>query len=95
MGKPVIASAINGIPEYVDNGVDGLLFEPGNAEQLARCIDRLSADTSMLSHYGQERSPESRGSFRLSGILADFGASSRRAGFEATTDRSQSDQSRD
>ena len=26
MGKPVIASAINGIPEYVDNGVDGLLF---------------------------------------------------------------------
>ena len=48
MAKPVIASAINGIPEYVDNGVDGLLFEPGNAEQLAQCIDRLSADTSML-----------------------------------------------
>ena len=49
MAKPVVASAINGIPEYVDNGVDGLLFEPGNAEQLAHCIGRLSADTSMLS----------------------------------------------
>jgi glycosyltransferase involved in cell wall biosynthesis len=49
MGKPVIASAINGIPEYVENGVDGLLFEPGNAEQLASCIDRLNTDTSMLS----------------------------------------------
>jgi glycosyltransferase involved in cell wall biosynthesis len=48
MAKPVIASAINGIPEYVENGVDGLLFEPGNAEQLAQCIDRLSADASML-----------------------------------------------
>lgn len=48
MAKPVIASAINGIPEYVENGVDGLLFEAGNAEELARCIDRLSADTPML-----------------------------------------------
>jgi glycosyltransferase involved in cell wall biosynthesis len=49
MAKPVIASAINGIPEYVENGVDGLLFEPGNAEQLAQCIDRLSGDASMLA----------------------------------------------
>jgi len=48
MAKPVIVSAINGIPEYVENGVDGLLFEAGNAEGLAQCIDRLSADTSML-----------------------------------------------
>jgi glycosyltransferase involved in cell wall biosynthesis len=48
MAKPVIASAINGIPEYVENGVDGFLFEAGNAEELAQCIDRLSADTSML-----------------------------------------------
>jgi glycosyltransferase involved in cell wall biosynthesis len=48
MAKPVIASAINGIPEYVEDGVDGLLFEAGNAEELAQCIDRLSADTSML-----------------------------------------------
>jgi glycosyltransferase involved in cell wall biosynthesis len=48
MAKPVIASAINGIPEYVENGVDGLLFEAGNAVALAQCIDRLSADTSLL-----------------------------------------------
>jgi glycosyltransferase involved in cell wall biosynthesis len=49
MAKPVIASAINGIPEYVENRVDGLLFEPGNAKELAQCIDHLSGDTSMLS----------------------------------------------
>ena len=48
MGKPVIASAINGIPEYVENGIDGLLFEAGNAEQLARCIQRLNDDTGLL-----------------------------------------------
>ena len=48
--KPVIASAINGIPEYVENGVDGLLFEPGNAQELAQCIDRLAGDPSLLSN---------------------------------------------
>ena len=46
--KPVIASAINGIPEYVENGVDGFLFEPGNVAELSQRIDQLSADTSML-----------------------------------------------
>jgi len=42
MGKPVIASAINGIPEYVADGVDGLLFSPGDAEDLAEKIDYLT-----------------------------------------------------
>lgn len=47
--KPVIASAINGISEYVENGVDGLLFQPGNVQDLARCIDRLSTDPSLVA----------------------------------------------
>jgi glycosyltransferase involved in cell wall biosynthesis len=44
MAKPVVASAINGIPEYVEHAVDGLLFQPGNAEDLAQCIDQINAD---------------------------------------------------
>jgi glycosyltransferase involved in cell wall biosynthesis len=48
MAKPVVASAINGIPEYVDSGVDGFLFEAGNVVELAERIDRLSADTAIL-----------------------------------------------
>ncbi len=47
MAKPVIASNINGIPEYVENEVDGLLFQPGDANELARCINRLSQDLSL------------------------------------------------
>jgi glycosyltransferase involved in cell wall biosynthesis len=47
MAKPVVASAINGIPEYIDNGVNGLLFEPGNDQQLAQCIDRLNNDNTL------------------------------------------------
>jgi glycosyltransferase involved in cell wall biosynthesis len=51
-GKPVIASAINGIPEYVENGVDGFLFEPANPLELAQRIDQLSADNSAVCRMG-------------------------------------------
>ena len=36
MGLPIIASRIGGLPEIVQDGVTGLLFEPGNAEDLAK-----------------------------------------------------------
>lgn len=38
MGLPVIASRIGGLPEIVQDGVSGLLFEPGDAEDLARKV---------------------------------------------------------
>lgn len=37
-GKPVIGSRIGGIPEVVDNDINGLLFEPTNVEQLKQKI---------------------------------------------------------
>ena len=38
LGRPVIASRIGGIPESVDDGETGLLFEPGNVGELAEKI---------------------------------------------------------
>jgi len=43
-GKPVIASDIDGIPEVVSHGVNGLLFPPGDAAALARGMAELAAD---------------------------------------------------
>jgi glycosyltransferase involved in cell wall biosynthesis len=37
-GLPVIASNIGSIPEFVDHGRTGLLFHPGDAEDLARRV---------------------------------------------------------
>lgn len=40
-GVPVIASRIGGIPELVQDGVNGLLVEPGNAEAFVAAFERF------------------------------------------------------
>lgn len=37
-GRPVVASRLGGIPEIVEDGVTGLLFEAGNTEDLAQKV---------------------------------------------------------
>jgi glycosyltransferase involved in cell wall biosynthesis len=44
IGKPVIGSDRGGIPELVENGKRGLIFEPNDVEELAACIRRLYGD---------------------------------------------------
>ena len=40
-GVPVIASNLGGMAEMVKDGVDGLLFPPGDAVSLGGCLRRL------------------------------------------------------
>ncbi|MEM7456534.1 MAG: glycosyltransferase [Planctomycetota bacterium] len=46
---PVVASEVEGIPEAVRDGIDGLIFEPGSAEDLAAKIESLVGDTNRWS----------------------------------------------
>lgn len=41
-GKPVIATAVGGLPELVEDGVTGILVPPGDAKLLADAILRLT-----------------------------------------------------
>lgn len=43
LGKPVIGSRIGGIPEQIENGRTGFLFEMGNREELSEKMQRLTA----------------------------------------------------
>ena len=55
-GIPTIATRIGGNPEIVQDGESGLLFDKGDAPDLARCITRLATDAVLrrrLSEGGQ------------------------------------------
>lgn len=51
-GKPVVASDIGGIPELVVHGETGVLFPPGRADELARCLTALIEDPERRRRYG-------------------------------------------
>ena len=44
-GLPVVAAKRGALPEVIQDGVNGLLFEPENAHDLRRCLERLRTDT--------------------------------------------------
>lgn len=53
IGKPVIGSAIGGIPELVRDGETGLLFPAGDATALADRMRQLAGDAILAGHLGQ------------------------------------------
>src|SRR5262249_31401989 len=56
-GVPVVATAVDGTPEVVDEGISGYLVPPGNADALADRIRRLVDDDrrSEMGQRGRER----------------------------------------
>ena len=51
-GVPVIGSRIGGIPDFVTDGKNGLLFKPGDARDLALAIEKVINDTTLLPSLG-------------------------------------------
>jgi colanic acid/amylovoran biosynthesis glycosyltransferase len=51
-GLPVVASAISGIPELVEDEVGGLLVPPRDAAAIARAVARLVADPALRARLG-------------------------------------------
>ncbi len=47
-GRPVITSRFGAMPESVRDGIDGLLFERGDAQDLARAMARLIQEEGLL-----------------------------------------------
>ncbi len=57
LGKIVIASRIGGLPEIIKDGENGLLFRPGDSEDLTRQIKHLAdIDRTAISRAAQETS---------------------------------------
>lgn len=51
-GVPVVATAVGGVPELVQNGVTGLLARPNDATHVADELERLLADPNLRQAMG-------------------------------------------
>jgi glycosyltransferase involved in cell wall biosynthesis len=52
-GAVVVATAVGGTVEIVDDGVNGLLFPPGDAPALAECLARLHGDPALRARLAR------------------------------------------
>ncbi len=82
-GLPIVASACDGVPEDLVDGVDGLLVSPGSVEALAAALERLLEDPDLGRRIGAEarRTFERRFSAdRMAAALGDLYAGADRSG---------------
>jgi glycosyltransferase involved in cell wall biosynthesis len=59
IGKPCIASAVDGIPEIITDGVNGYLVAPRNIEQLTQTMDRTIEHPQTLTPFFSSSESES------------------------------------
>jgi glycosyltransferase involved in cell wall biosynthesis len=52
-GKPLVGAAVGGIPDYIEDGVTGFLFEKANSEDLAAKLRRLFRDPELAERLGR------------------------------------------
>lgn len=52
-GKPVIGANVGGIPEMIETGINGLVFELKDVNQLANAIKKLSLDNKLVIEMGK------------------------------------------
>ena len=71
-GLPVVASAVGGVPDQVEEGVTGFLVEPGNAEQMADRMKRLLSDQNRRSAFSRAAAEVARTNFGLWRMATDY-----------------------
>lgn len=69
-GKPVIGGRIPAVTEVIDDGVDGLLVEPGSVFQLAQALERLLGDPALASRMGDTGRQERERRFTWKRVVA-------------------------
>jgi glycosyltransferase involved in cell wall biosynthesis len=57
VGTPVLATATGGVGEVVEHERNGLLVEPGNAEALARAVERYFGDEGLRTRLRERAAP--------------------------------------
>jgi len=72
-GLPVVASRIGGIPEVVDDGVQGLLVPVGDVDALAAALARYALDAGLRAQHGRAARARVEERFSMRAMLAAYG----------------------
>ncbi|WP_437956011.1 glycosyltransferase [Sorangium sp. So ce119] len=71
-GLPVVATAVGGMSEQVDDGVTGRLVPPGDAEAFAAALVELAGDPARRARMGAAGWERARERFSLERMVADY-----------------------
>ncbi len=72
-GRPIVATRVGGIPELIQDGVNGLLCEPGDATCLTCTINMLIEDFAFRARIGRSaRQSYEHGPFQPSSVCNHF-----------------------
>jgi len=52
MGLPIVATAVGGVPQVIEDGVDGLVVPPGRPEAVVDALAELSDDADLRARLG-------------------------------------------
>jgi glycosyltransferase involved in cell wall biosynthesis len=63
-GVPVVASAVGGVPELVEDGRTGLLYPPGDDEGMAQAIERVIGTAELRERLSRNGRREVEARFR-------------------------------
>jgi glycosyltransferase involved in cell wall biosynthesis len=58
MGRPIVATRVNGIPDVIEDGANGLLVRPGQVDELTAAVERILTEPALgraLADEGRRR----------------------------------------
>ncbi len=71
-GRPIVATAVGATPELIEDGEHGLLVPPGNAQKLAKAIDRLLCEPELARRLGAAARRRARERYSRAAMVKRF-----------------------
>ena len=69
-GVPIVATGVGGVPELVEDGVSGLLVDPGDAPGLSNAVLRLLNDAGRAREMGERGRAFAVGNYDINRVVA-------------------------
>jgi glycosyltransferase involved in cell wall biosynthesis len=71
-GLPIVSTAVGGVPELLQNGKEGLIVQPGHAEQLSEAMLTLLKDPDLRRAMGAAAAVRAKEKFDVSAMVRAY-----------------------